>query len=121
MGPLGTWAACLASPDPRRLLPAIALGLASILVLATQSKTSLLCLIVGLSLIVNDSQDQRLENAVVAVVELRQRIGVAGLDSLHQFEVTRGSGFEWRGDGARSHPRLWHSGAFLWFGAHGRS
>jgi len=28
-------AACLASPDPRRLLPAIALGLATILVFAT--------------------------------------------------------------------------------------
>ncbi|WP_411286490.1 O-antigen ligase family protein [Phenylobacterium sp.] len=44
-------AACLASPDPRRLLPAIALGLSCLLVLATQSKTSLLCLIVGLSLV----------------------------------------------------------------------
>lgn len=44
-------AACLASPDPRRLLPAIALVLASGLVLATQSKTSLLCLMVGLSMI----------------------------------------------------------------------
>ncbi|MDO9587599.1 MAG: O-antigen ligase [Brevundimonas sp.] len=44
-------AACLASPDPRRLLPAISLILASGLVLATQSKTSLLCLLVGLGLI----------------------------------------------------------------------
>jgi O-antigen ligase len=44
-------AACLASPDPRRLLPAIALALASLLVLATQSKTSLLCLVVGLGVI----------------------------------------------------------------------
>ena len=44
-------AACLASPDPRRLLPAIALGLSCLLVLATQSKTSLLCLIVGLGLV----------------------------------------------------------------------
>jgi len=44
-------AACLASPDPRRLLPAIALALSSGLVLATQSKTSLLCLMVGLGLI----------------------------------------------------------------------
>lgn len=43
--------ACLASPDPRRLLPAIALGLATILVFATQSKTSLLCLIVGVGLV----------------------------------------------------------------------
>ena len=44
-------AACLASPDPRRLLPAIALVLASILVLATQSKTSLLCLLIGLAFV----------------------------------------------------------------------
>ncbi|MBU4041229.1 MAG: O-antigen ligase family protein, partial [Alphaproteobacteria bacterium] len=44
-------AACLASPDPRRLLPAVALVLTSGLVLATQSKTSLLCLLIGLGLI----------------------------------------------------------------------
>ena len=44
-------AGCLASPDPRRLLPAMALVLSSGLVLATQSKTSLLCLLVGLGLI----------------------------------------------------------------------
>jgi O-antigen ligase len=44
-------AACLASPDPRRLLPAISLALSSGLVLATQSKTSLLCLMIGLGAI----------------------------------------------------------------------
>ena len=44
-------AACLASPDPRRLLPAIALVLSSGLVLATQSKTSLLCLVLGVGCI----------------------------------------------------------------------
>jgi len=44
-------AACLASPDPRRLLPVLALVLSSGLVLATQSKTSLLCLLIGLGLI----------------------------------------------------------------------
>ncbi|WP_292110093.1 O-antigen ligase [Brevundimonas sp.] len=44
-------AACLASPDSRRLLPAISLFLAAVLVLATQSKTSLLCLLVGLGLV----------------------------------------------------------------------
>ncbi|KQW79658.1 O-antigen ligase family protein [Brevundimonas sp. Root1279] len=44
-------AACLASPDPRRLLPAIALALSSGLVLATQSKTSLLCLMIGLGMV----------------------------------------------------------------------
>lgn len=40
-------AACLASGDPRRLLPAITLAVTTLLVLATQSKTSLLCLILG--------------------------------------------------------------------------
>ena len=44
-------AACLASPDPRRWLPAIALVLSSGLVLATQSKTSLLCLGVGVGMV----------------------------------------------------------------------
>lgn len=44
-------AACLASPDPRRLLPAITLILSSVLVLATQSKTALLCLVIGLGLV----------------------------------------------------------------------
>lgn len=44
-------AACLASPDPRRLLPAVTLGLSSALVLATQSKTSLLCLMLGLGMV----------------------------------------------------------------------
>ncbi|MDP1778543.1 MAG: O-antigen ligase, partial [Brevundimonas sp.] len=44
-------AACLVSPDPRRLLPALALILSSGLVLATQSKTSLLCLVVALAFI----------------------------------------------------------------------
>lgn len=44
-------AACLASPDSRRLLPAISLLLAAVLVLATQSKTSLLCLVVGLGMV----------------------------------------------------------------------
>jgi O-antigen ligase len=44
-------AACLASPDRRRLIPALALVLASALVLATQSKTSLLCLVLGVGMI----------------------------------------------------------------------
>ena len=45
-------AACLATDDRRRLLPATALVMSSVLVLATQSKTSLLCLGVGLCLII---------------------------------------------------------------------
>jgi exopolysaccharide production protein ExoQ len=44
-------AAALASPDPRRLLPAAALVLSAALVLATQSKTSLLCLMLGLGVV----------------------------------------------------------------------
>jgi O-antigen ligase len=44
-------AACLAASDPRRLLPAITLVVTTLLVLATQSKTSLLCLIVGVGAI----------------------------------------------------------------------
>ncbi|WP_396593152.1 O-antigen ligase family protein [Brevundimonas sp. R86498] len=40
-------AACLASGDPRRRLPVLTLIVTTLLVLATQSKTSLLCLIVG--------------------------------------------------------------------------
>lgn len=44
-------AACLASPDRRRLLPAITLILSSVLVLASQSKTALLCLLIGLALV----------------------------------------------------------------------
>ena len=44
-------AACLVSPDPRRLLPSLTLGLSVLLVLATQSKTSLLCLMLGLGVV----------------------------------------------------------------------
>lgn len=44
-------AACLASGDKRRILPIITLAVTSLLVLATQSKTSLLCLVIGLGLI----------------------------------------------------------------------
>ncbi|MFO0412220.1 MAG: O-antigen ligase family protein, partial [bacterium] len=44
-------AACLASPDRRRLLPGLTLVLSTGLVLATQSKTSLLCLLVGLGMV----------------------------------------------------------------------
>ncbi|MGV3578356.1 O-antigen ligase family protein [Brevundimonas sp.] len=40
-------AACLASGDPRRLTPAITLVICAFLVLMTQSKTSLLCLMLG--------------------------------------------------------------------------
>lgn len=40
-------AACLASGDPRRLMPTITLAICALLVLATQSKTSLLCLMLG--------------------------------------------------------------------------
>lgn len=44
-------AACLASADPRRLLPFLTLAVTTLLVLATQSKTSLLCLVMGVGLV----------------------------------------------------------------------
>lgn len=44
-------AACLATGDPRRILPAATLALSCALVLATQSKTSLLCLMLGLGMV----------------------------------------------------------------------
>ncbi len=44
-------AACLASRDPRRLLPALTILAAALLVLATQSKTSLLCLVLGVGVV----------------------------------------------------------------------
>lgn len=71
-------AACLASPDPRRLLPALTLGLASMLVLATQSKTSLLCLIVGLGL-VGGFWSLKRGGAAFSVVAIWVAVVVAGL------------------------------------------
>ncbi|MGZ9113536.1 MAG: O-antigen ligase family protein, partial [Brevundimonas sp.] len=71
-------AACLASPDPRRLLPAIALALASLLVLATQSKTSLLCLIVGVCL-VGGFWSLKRGGAAFSVVAIWIAVVVAGL------------------------------------------
>lgn len=44
-------AACLAAEEKRRGIPAFALGVTTLLVLATQSKTSLLCLIIGVGVI----------------------------------------------------------------------
>lgn len=71
-------AACLASPDPRRLLPAVTLGLASLLVLATQSKTSLLCLIVGLGL-VGGFWSLKRGGAAFSVVAIWIAVVVAGI------------------------------------------
>lgn len=71
-------AACLASPDPRRLIPAIALALSSGLVLATQSKTSLLCLGLGLSM-VGGFWTLRRGGAAFAVVAIWAAVVVAGL------------------------------------------
>lgn len=71
-------AACLASPDPRRLVPAIALALSSGLVLATQSKTSLLCLGLGLSM-VGGFWTLRRGGAAFAVVAIWAAVVVAGL------------------------------------------
>ena len=71
-------AACLASPDPRRLLPAIALALSSMLVLATQSKTSLLCLVIGLAL-VGGFWTLRKGGAAFSVVAIWAAVVLAGL------------------------------------------
>lgn len=71
-------AGCLASPDPRRLLPALALVLSSGLVLATQSKTSLLCLLVGLGLI-GGFLAMRRGGAAFAVVAVWSAVVLAGL------------------------------------------
>lgn len=43
--------ATLASGDPRRLIPSLTLALTTLLVLATQSKTSLLCLMLGVGVV----------------------------------------------------------------------
>jgi len=71
-------AACLASPDPRRLLPAVALVLSSGLVLATQSKTSLLCLMVGLGLI-GGFWSLRRGGAAFSVIAIWCAVVLAGL------------------------------------------
>ena len=71
-------AACLASPDPRRLLPAVALALSSGLVLATQSKTSLLCLVVGLGLI-GGFRALRRGGAAFSVIAVWCAVVLAGL------------------------------------------
>ncbi|GLS00058.1 hypothetical protein GCM10007859_00610 [Brevundimonas denitrificans] len=71
-------AACLASPDPRRLLPAVALVLSSGLVLATQSKTSLLCLVVGLGLI-GGFWSLRRGGAAFSVIAIWCAVVLAGL------------------------------------------
>ena len=71
-------AACLASPDGRRLLPGLTLVLSSGLVLATQSKTSLLCLLVGLGLI-GGFLAMRRGGAAFAVVTVWSFVVLSGL------------------------------------------
>ena len=71
-------AACLASPDPRRLMPAAALVLSSSLVLATQSKTSLLCLLIGLALI-GGFWSMRRGGAAFSVVVVWTAVVLSGL------------------------------------------
>lgn len=71
-------AACLASPDPRRLAPAVALALSSGLVLATQSKTSLLCLVLGVG-VVAGFWTLRRGGAAFAVVAIWSAVVLGGL------------------------------------------
>ena len=70
-------AACLASGDQRRLLPAISFALSSLLVLATQSKTSLLCLMLGVG-VVGGFWALRKGGAAFAVVAIWSAVVLAG-------------------------------------------
>lgn len=71
-------AACLASPDRHRIVPIVALALSSLLVLATQSKTSLLCLGLGLGT-VTAFWAMRRGGPVFAVVAIWGAVVMAGL------------------------------------------
>lgn len=83
-------AAALASPDPRRLLPAAALLLSAALVLATQSKTSLLCLMLGLG-VVGGFWAMRQGGATFSVFAVWAAVAGAGLGYLvwdsHSVEI----------------------------------
>jgi O-antigen ligase len=83
-------AACLASPDRRRLIPALALVLASALVLATQSKTSLLCLVLGVGVIAG-FWTMRQGGAAFAVFAVWAAVAAAGAGFLiwdsHSVEI----------------------------------
>ncbi|MFC7380142.1 O-antigen ligase family protein [Brevundimonas sp. GCM10030266] len=70
-------AACLASGDSRRLLPALSFALSSLLVLATQSKTSLLCLMMGVG-VVAGFWALRKGGAAFAVVAIWAAVVAAG-------------------------------------------
>ena len=50
-----------------------------------------------------------------------RELGVTGLDSLHQFEVTWRSGFEFRGDRDRLGARPWQAHPSLWLATHRRN
>lgn len=72
-------AACLFSPQQRnKVIPLIALGLSSALVLATQSKTSLLCLMLGLG-VVGGFWTLRKGGPAFAVAAIWAAVVVAGL------------------------------------------
>src|SRR6266478_1791222 len=77
--------------------------------------------IVGLSFVMNHPQDKRLQNTVVSIVKLRERIGIACLDSQHQVQVTGGTGFELRRNSERSRSRFCQAHAFLWLTARRRN
>lgn len=88
-------AACLASPDPRRLVPAVSLALCAGLVLATQSKTSLLCLMLGLGM-VGGFWTLKKGGAAFTIVAVWAGVVVAGLAlwiwNTHSVEVLEALG-----------------------------
>ncbi|MBN8528349.1 MAG: O-antigen ligase family protein [Caulobacterales bacterium] len=88
-------AATLASSDPRRLLPFVTLALTTLLVLATQSKTSLLCLMLGVG-VVGGLWTLRKGGAAFAVVMVWLGVVVAAFAtwawSTHSVEILEALG-----------------------------
>src|SRR5207248_10599950 len=75
--------------------------------------------IIGFGFVVNHPEDERLQDAVVPIVKLRESFGVTGLDSLHQVQVARRPRFKLRRSGERSRSRLCQAHALLWLAARG--
>lgn len=88
-------AATLASGDPRRLVPFLTLALTTLLVLATQSKTSLLCLMLGVG-VVGGLWTLRKGGAAFAVVMVWLGVVVAAFAawawSAHSVEILEALG-----------------------------
>jgi len=50
----------------------------------------------------NDTQDERFDNPVVAIVKLRKSVRIFLLDAAHELEVSRLAGLERRGHRGRT-------------------